>query len=158
MRPATRLALLAGWLGYALIPWYLPEGMSLSGYPFGKAGTALALVLSGAAPWLAPVGIALVLASLLAFRQENAGTGRLLAWIGFAGLAFFFAQGFAVTLKDQGMPALAALLGGAGAAQPGMGFGLAASKRPNANQIRLVGLINHVVFGLGLWLAALLLR
>ena len=42
--------------------------------------------------------------------------------------------------------------------QPGMGFGLAASKRPNANQVRLIGLINHVVFGLGLWLAALLLR
>ncbi|SFC71210.1 Protein of unknown function [Bosea sp. CRIB-10] len=42
--------------------------------------------------------------------------------------------------------------------QPGMGFGLAASKRPNANQIRLIGLINHVVFGLGLWLAALLMR
>ncbi len=123
MRPATRLALLAGWLGYALIPWYLPEGMSLAGYPFGTAGTALALVLSGAAPWLAPVGIALLLASLLAFRQENAGTGRLLAWIGFAGLVFFFAQGFAVTLKDQGMPALAALLGGSGATQPGMGFG-----------------------------------
>ena len=42
--------------------------------------------------------------------------------------------------------------------QPGMGFGLAASKRPNANQIRLIGLINHVVFGLSLWLAALLMR
>lgn len=42
--------------------------------------------------------------------------------------------------------------------QPGMGFGLAASKRPNANQVRLIGLINHIVFGLGLWLAALLLR
>ncbi len=42
--------------------------------------------------------------------------------------------------------------------QPGMGFGLAASKRPNANQVRLIGLINHVVFGLGLWLAALLMR
>ncbi|PZR95761.1 MAG: DUF2938 domain-containing protein [Stutzerimonas stutzeri] len=42
--------------------------------------------------------------------------------------------------------------------QPGMGFGLAASKRPNANQVRLIGLINHVVFGFGLWLAALLLR
>ncbi len=42
--------------------------------------------------------------------------------------------------------------------QPGMGFGLAASKRPNANQVRLIGLINHVVFGLGLWLAALLTR
>ena len=97
MRPATRLALLAGWLGYALIPWYLPDGMSLAGFPFGKAGTALALVLSGAAPWLAPVGVALLLASLLAFRQENAGTGKLLAWIGFAGLVVFFAQGFSVT-------------------------------------------------------------
>lgn len=42
--------------------------------------------------------------------------------------------------------------------QPGMGFGLAAGKRPNAGQIRLVGLVNHVVFGLGLWLAALLMR
>lgn len=42
--------------------------------------------------------------------------------------------------------------------QPGMGFGLAASKRPNASQVRLIGLINHVVFGLGLWLAALLMR
>lgn len=42
--------------------------------------------------------------------------------------------------------------------QPGMGFGLAASKRPNPNQIRLVGLVNHVVFGLGLYLTALLTR
>lgn len=42
--------------------------------------------------------------------------------------------------------------------QPGMGFGLAASKRPNADQVRLIGLINHVVFGLSLWLAALLMR
>jgi hypothetical protein len=42
--------------------------------------------------------------------------------------------------------------------QPGLGFGLAASKRPNANQIRLIGLINHVVFGFGLWLTAFLSR
>jgi len=42
--------------------------------------------------------------------------------------------------------------------QPGMGFGIAASKRPNANQIRLIGLINHIVFGLGLYVAALLAR
>ncbi|WP_332686647.1 DUF2938 domain-containing protein [Bosea sp. (in: a-proteobacteria)] len=42
--------------------------------------------------------------------------------------------------------------------QPGMGFGLAASKRPNPSQIRLVSLVNHVVFGLGLYLTALLTR
>jgi hypothetical protein len=38
---------------------------------------------------------------------------------------------------------------------PGMGLGLAASRRPNAGQVRLIGLVNHVVFGFGLWLAAL---
>lgn len=42
--------------------------------------------------------------------------------------------------------------------QPGMGFGLAASRRPNANQVRLIGLINHIVFGFGLWLTAFLTR
>jgi hypothetical protein len=40
--------------------------------------------------------------------------------------------------------------------QPGMGFGIAASRRPNANQVRLISLVNHVVFGFGLYLAALL--
>lgn len=42
--------------------------------------------------------------------------------------------------------------------QPGMGFGMAASKRPNASQVRLIGLINHIVFGFGLWLTAFLTR
>lgn len=42
--------------------------------------------------------------------------------------------------------------------QPGMGLGIAASRRPNANQIRLIGLVNHVVFGIGLYLTALLTR
>lgn len=42
--------------------------------------------------------------------------------------------------------------------QPGMGFGVAAGKRPNANQVRLIGLINHVVFGIGLYVTALLTR
>jgi iron(III) transport system permease protein len=38
-------------------------------------------------------------------------------------MALFFAQGFAIGLKGQGMPWLAALFGGAGASQPGMGAG-----------------------------------
>jgi hypothetical protein len=40
MRFSTRLVLLAGWLGYALIPWYLPEGWDFAGYPFGRNGSA----------------------------------------------------------------------------------------------------------------------
>ncbi|RDJ21419.1 iron ABC transporter permease [Bosea caraganae] len=131
MRPVTRFVLLLGWLGYAIIPWYLPDGMSLTefgwlaGYPFGKAGSALALALSGTAPWLLPIGALLVLATLQLGRSNAASVGRILIGAGLAGLALFFAQGFAITLKGQGLPTLAALLGGGGAdtAQGGMGFG-----------------------------------
>lgn len=42
--------------------------------------------------------------------------------------------------------------------QPGMGAGIAASKRANAMQIRLLNLAGHTVFGLGLYLTALALR
>ena len=72
VRGATRLALCLGWLGYALAPWYLVEGMGLgsfgwlAGYPLGKAGSGLALALSGQAPWLLSVGLALLVASVLA--------------------------------------------------------------------------------------------
>jgi hypothetical protein len=41
--------------------------------------------------------------------------------------------------------------------QPAFGLGLAASKAPNPMQARLRSLMNHVVFGLGLYLSALAL-
>lgn len=40
--------------------------------------------------------------------------------------------------------------------QPGMGFGVAASKTPKPNVARLRSLAAHTVFGFGLYLAALL--
>jgi len=42
--------------------------------------------------------------------------------------------------------------------QPGMGAGIAASKRANAMQIRLLNIAGHTVFGIGLFLTALILR
>ena len=39
--------------------------------------------------------------------------------------------------------------------QPGMGAGIAGSRMPNPAQSRLRSLMNHTVFGLGLYLAAL---
>jgi hypothetical protein len=42
--------------------------------------------------------------------------------------------------------------------QPGLGIGWAASKTPNPNKVRVMNLIAHTVFGLGLWLTALLIR
>ena len=42
--------------------------------------------------------------------------------------------------------------------QPGMGMGVAASKKPNAGQIRLLNFVSHTIFGLGLYGTALLTR
>jgi len=42
--------------------------------------------------------------------------------------------------------------------QPGMGAGIAAAKRPNAKQIRALNIAGHLVFGLGLYGSALLIR
>jgi hypothetical protein len=42
--------------------------------------------------------------------------------------------------------------------QPGLGAGIAASRRANANQIRLLNIVGHTVFGLALYGAALALR
>jgi hypothetical protein len=42
--------------------------------------------------------------------------------------------------------------------QPGLGIGWAASKTPNPNKVRAMNLLAHTIFGLGLWLTALLIR
>ena len=41
--------------------------------------------------------------------------------------------------------------------QPGLGMGFAASKTPNPKQARLRSLLNHSIFGIGLYLCALIL-
>ena len=41
--------------------------------------------------------------------------------------------------------------------QPGMGMGWAASRTPNPGRVRALNLAGHTVFGLGLWLTALLI-
>lgn len=42
--------------------------------------------------------------------------------------------------------------------QPGFGFGIAASKTPAPNTARMRSLITHTVFGIGLYLAAMLTK
>ena len=131
MRPATRLAFLCAVLGYGVLPWYLPEGISLfafgwlSGYPFGKAGSGLMLGLSGSAPWLLPGGIALAIAGFAwPMREENRASQFLLAGGGI-GLLLFALQGFGIGLKGQNIGWMAGIFGASGASQPGMGIGAA---------------------------------
>jgi hypothetical protein len=42
--------------------------------------------------------------------------------------------------------------------QPGLGIGWAASKTPNPNKVRFLGLVAHTIFGFGLYATALLIR
>ena len=42
--------------------------------------------------------------------------------------------------------------------QPGMGAGIAASRRPNAGQIRALNVVSHTVFGLAMFAAAWVVR
>lgn len=42
--------------------------------------------------------------------------------------------------------------------QPGLGAGIAASKKPNAWQIRILNIVGHIVFAIGLYGTALLVR
>lgn len=42
--------------------------------------------------------------------------------------------------------------------QPGLGLGIAASKTPNPSQARLRSLMMHAMFGVGLYVAAMILR
>ena len=42
--------------------------------------------------------------------------------------------------------------------QPGMGAGIAASKRANANMVRALNIVGHTIFAVGLWGTALLIR
>jgi Protein of unknown function (DUF2938) len=42
--------------------------------------------------------------------------------------------------------------------QPALGAGIAASRKPDAHRIRLLNIAGHIVFGIGLWLAAIVMR
>jgi hypothetical protein len=53
--------------------------------------------------------------------------------------------------------ALATIAGGWFLLHPGLGLGWAVSKVEHPNRVRMLGLLSHSVFGLGLWLFALLL-
>ncbi len=129
--PAALLWLAAGWIGYAVLPWYaLQDGILdpswiTGGYPFSDdSAPALFHVLSGRKPWLAPFG-ALLLAPLVLWgrRKEDPLFARVMIGVGLAGLAWFLAQGFAIGLRGWNFAWLDAVFGPIGERQFGMGSG-----------------------------------
>ncbi|MFL4975415.1 MAG: ABC transporter permease [Microvirga sp.] len=121
---AARVWLGLAWGGYAVLPWYLVGG--LSGYPFGEAGSGLALALVGKAWWLLPFLVPLSVATLpLLVRADRETTARWLVLAGLLGLAWLVAEGFAIGHRGWSAAWLADLFGAPGPRQGGMGFGAA---------------------------------
>ena len=93
---------------------------------------------------------------------------RAIGWIFHYAVGILFAAvllaiwGFDWARNPTFMPALIVGLVTVGCGwfilQPGMGAGIAASKKPNANRIRLMNILGHVVFAIGLYGTALLIR
>jgi iron(III) transport system permease protein len=129
--PAVILWVAAGWVGFALLPWYGLDrgfwnfGWLFSGYPFdSKVAPALFLVLKGEKLWLAPLGVLLVAPLLLWGRRKSDPLfGRLLIAIGAAGLAYLLLQGFAIGLRGWQWEWLNRTFGELGDRQFGMGYG-----------------------------------
>ncbi len=122
---ASGLTALA-WAAFALMPWYwldFSRGVDWSGFPFGQAGTGLALALSGTW-WLLPLLLPLGLAAYAALPRNDVQTrAKLLVASGLLGLALTLGQGFGVGLRGWNAEWLTALFGAPGPKQDGMGLG-----------------------------------
>jgi len=102
----------------------------------------------------------------IALASPYAGELRL-GWIGhyavgaIYGLAFALLAGTGWLAEPRLLPAwlfgLATLAFGWFLLQPGMGLGWAASRTARPGKVRLLNLVSHSVFGLGLYLSALIL-
>ena len=118
------------WAGVALVavvivPWYMePVAGAARGGVFQRlvdpAASALGLGLFGSRAWLLLVAAPLL--GLIGIRSDVASARRV-TLVGLAGLALVFAQGFLIGLKGWNLDWFAALMGGGGPSQGGMGVG-----------------------------------
>lgn len=131
LHPTVALWTAVGLVGFCLLPWYgLRDNFFtltwlLDGWPLrSNVAPALFLVLQGEKPWLAPMGIILLLPLLLWQRQKSEELfGKLLVATGAIGLAWFFLQGFGIGLRGFSWQWLTALFGELDDRQFGMGWG-----------------------------------
>ena len=91
-----------------------------------------------------------------------------LGWAGHYAVGIIYGVVFALFMGDawfahpRFLPAwiwgIVTVAGGWFLLQPGLGIGWAASKLPNRNKVRVMNLVAHSFFALGLWGTAVLLR
>ncbi|MBA5776043.1 iron ABC transporter permease [Stappia sp. F7233] len=118
MRRSQWFWLAAGWIGFAILPWYNLALLSAEAWP----ASGLFLAMTGEAPWLLPLVLPLALPLIFATRSTRE-LGLALVAAGIAGLAYALVQGFALGLHGWAWPFLEALLGETQATQIGFGTG-----------------------------------
>ncbi|WP_282061665.1 ABC transporter permease [Roseobacter litoralis] len=129
--PVLTFWVIAGWVGFCLLPWYMVEDGLLSfewlrdGYPFDEDyAPAAFLIAQGKKLWLAPLLVALIL-PLFALRRPKSDPwfARLLILSGAIGFGWLIAQGFSIGIRGFNFDWLEAVFGDLGDRQFGMGYG-----------------------------------
>ena len=129
--PVLIFWIIAGWVGFALLPWYgIEDGFFglewlIDGYPLDEDyAPAAFLIAQGEKLWLAPLLLPL-LAPLLATRLRKTDPlySVILILAGGTGFAWLVAQGFGIGIRGFNFEWLSALFGELGDRQFGMGYG-----------------------------------
>ena len=128
--PALIFWIVAGWVGFVLLPWYGVEDFWFmewltDGWPLDTDyAPALFLLLQGEKPWLWPVLPALA-APLLVMRRPKTDPlyAQILLAAGGFGFAWLIAQGLGIGIRGWNAGWLEALFGPLGDRQYGMGYG-----------------------------------
>ena len=129
--PVLIFWIIAGWVGFCLLPWYMVDGglwsfeWLLDGYPFDEDyAPAAFLIGQGEKLWLAPLLIALALPLLVLKRAKSDPLyARILILSGALGFGWLIAQGFSIGIRGFNFNWLEALFGELGDRQFGMGYG-----------------------------------
>ncbi len=130
-QPALILWIVAGWVGFLLLPWYgvedgfLSFGWLVDGYPFDEDyAPAAFLIAQGEKLWLAPMLLALAAPLLILGRTKNDPLySQVLILAGAGGFGWLIAQGFGIGIRGYSFDWLNAIFGELGDRQFGMGYG-----------------------------------
>ena len=129
--PALIFWIIAGWVGFLLLPWYGVEDGFLSfkwlvdGYPFDEDfAPAAFLIGQGEKLWLAPLLLPLAAPFLVVRRKKSDPLYAIvLILAGAVGFGWLIAQGFGIGIRGYTFDWLTALFGDLGDRQYGMGYG-----------------------------------
>jgi iron(III) transport system permease protein len=128
--PVLIFWIIAGWVGYCLLPWYGVEGFwefewLVDGWPLDEDyAPAAVLIAMGQKLWLAPMLLALAAPLLvLGRRKTDPLYARVLVLSGGFGFSWLVAQGLGIGLRGFTAEWLTALFGPLDDRQFGMGYG-----------------------------------